>query len=212
MTLNKSALHKEREALRLYERLLPSLDLKRTQLMSERERARAALEALEQAVRQLRESTGRQIPMLADAEVDISGLVKLTAVHRGVENVVGVRLPTLDSVEFEPIAYSLFAKPHWVDSAVARVKQMVELRLREQVAMERERILEKAVRRITQRVNLFEKVLIPTARENIKRIQVYLADAERAAVVRSKITKSIQQGRRKALMEPGGDHEYRSPE
>jgi V/A-type H+-transporting ATPase subunit D len=205
MTLNKSALHKEREALRLYERVLPSLDLKRMQLTAERERAKGELEAAQKAVSQLTASTGRGLPMLADAEVDISGLVKIVAVRRGEENVVGVKLPVLESLEFEPLSYSLLAKPHWVDSAVARIRQMVELRLREQVAAERERVLEKAVRRITQRVNLFEKILIPTAKMNIKKIQVFLADAERAAVVRSKITKSIQQGRRKALLERGGE-------
>ena len=61
------------------------------------------------------------------------------------------------------------------------------------MAAERVRLLEQAVRRITQRVNLFEKILIPTAKENIKKIQIYLADAERAAVVRSKLTKKMRQ-------------------
>jgi len=44
-------------------------------------------------------------------------------------------------------------------------------------------------------VNLFEKVLIPQARENISRIQIHLADAERAAVVRSKIMKANRRQR-----------------
>ena len=54
-------------------------------------------------------------------------------------------------------------------------------------------ILERAVRKITQRTNLFEKILIPEAKGNIRKIQIYLADAERAAVIRSKITKRIRQ-------------------
>jgi V/A-type H+-transporting ATPase subunit D len=45
---------------------------------------------------------------------------------------------------------------------------------------------------VTQRVNLFEKVLIPRARKSIQRIRVYLSDEERAAVVRSKIAKRKQ--------------------
>jgi V/A-type H+-transporting ATPase subunit D len=49
--------------------------------------------------------------------------------------------------------------------------------------------LDVQVRRITQRVNLFEKVLIPRAKENIKRIQIGLGELERSAVVRSKIAK-----------------------
>ena len=53
--------------------------------------------------------------------------------------------------------------------------------------------LDQAVRRITQRVNLFEKILIPTAKKNIQRIRIYLGDAERAAVVTSKLAKVKQQ-------------------
>ena len=48
----------------------------------------------------------------------------------------------------------------------------------------------RAVRRITQRVNLFEKILIPNAQKNIQRIRIFLGDAERSAVVRSKLAKA----------------------
>ena len=53
-----------------------------------------------------------------------------------------------------------------------------------------------AVRKVTQRVNLFDKVLIPRARKHIERIRIHLSDAERAAVVRSKIAKGkrLKQG------------------
>ncbi|MEM8855996.1 MAG: V-type ATP synthase subunit D, partial [Pseudomonadota bacterium] len=37
--------------------------------------------------------------------------------------------------------------------------------------------------------NLFDKVLIPTSRANIKKIRIYLSDEEMASVVRSKISK-----------------------
>ncbi len=50
-------------------------------------------------------------------------------------------------------------------------------------------LLEEAVRKATQRVNLVEKVLIPRSRAHIKKIRIYLSDEERAAVVRSKIAK-----------------------
>ena len=42
---------------------------------------------------------------------------------------------------------------------------------------------------MTQRFNLFDKVLIPRTRTNIRKISIYLADAERAGVVKSKIAK-----------------------
>ncbi len=66
---------------------------------------------------------------------------------------------------------------------------MCTLRVHLQVRRERVARLNQQVRRITQRVNLFEKVLIPQAKENIKRIQIGLGEQERSAVVRSKIAK-----------------------
>jgi V/A-type H+/Na+-transporting ATPase subunit D len=49
--------------------------------------------------------------------------------------------------------------------------------------------MQSAVRHITQRVNLFDKVLIPNAKRDIARIQIFLSDVARAAVVTSKIAK-----------------------
>jgi len=64
------------------------------------------------------------------------------------------------------------------------------MRVHLQVLQERVARLNQQARRITQRVNLFEKVLIPRAKESIKRIQVGLGEQERTAVVRSKIAKA----------------------
>ena len=52
-----------------------------------------------------------------------------------------------------------------------------------------EELLEKELRSTSQRVNLFEKVKIPEAKENIRIIGVYLGDQQTAAVVRGKISK-----------------------
>jgi len=51
-------------------------------------------------------------------------------------------------------------------------------------------LLSKELRTTSQRVNLFEKVKIPEAKENIRRIGIYLGDQQTAAVVRGKIAKS----------------------
>lgn len=198
VALNKSALHKQREELRLYERLLPSLDLKRMQLTGELKRARDSLAREQAGVEREKDRIAGQLPMLANREIDLSGLVRVESVQMEEENVVGVKLPVLTGVTFTLHEYSMLAKPHWVDVLVDQLQRMAELRARVQVAEERVRRLERAVRRITQRVNLFEKVLIPAAKENIKRIQIFLADAERAAVIRSKITKAMHERQRRA--------------
>ncbi len=192
--LNKSSLQKERERLQLLQRLLPSLDLKRRQLLLELQRAQEEVRRGRDALLQLQREIGGQLPMLANQEIDVGRLVRLEEVAIGQENVVGVRLPRVVEVRFQRAVYSLLAKPAWVDVLVQRLEEAVSLRVQLLTSEKRAAVLQQAVRRITQRVNLFEKILIPQAQQNIKKIQVFLGDAERAAVVRAKLAKRKRQG------------------
>lgn len=193
LKLSKNSLQQQQQQLKLYKRLLPSLDLKRRQLTLEAQKARTEHAATLAAADALFAEIGAELPMLADAEFDVGGLVEMTGYRAGEQNVVGTRLPILDHVEFAVADYSRLATPPWVDVLVQRLKDAAEAVVRARIAAERVRILDVAVRRITQRVNLFEKILIPTAVRNIKRIRIYLGDAERAGVVTSKIAKAKQQ-------------------
>jgi V/A-type H+-transporting ATPase subunit D len=200
LKLSKSALHRQQEQLKLYKRLLPSLDLKRRQLTVEAQKAQVEYEAAKSAVEALETRIGEELPMLADEEFRPEGLVKLTGYRAGEQNVVGVRLPILKSVECQVAEYSRLASPPWVDMLVQRLKDAAEQRLRAGIAGQRVDILRQQVRRITQRVNLFDKILIPEAHKNIQRIRVYLGDVERSAVVTSKLAK----GKQVELRESGG--------
>jgi V/A-type H+-transporting ATPase subunit D len=193
LALNKSSLKTERDRLKTFQRFLPSLDLKRQQLMVEFKKAERALGATRREIDQFVASLEGLLSLLGATAMDLSGYLELRAVVIGEENVLGIRLPVLHDIEFGGQEYSTFAKPFWVDTLMDCVQQMSALRIREQIHWERVTRLNVAVRRITQRVNLFEKVLIPTARKSIHRIGIYLADAERAAVVRSKIVKAKHQ-------------------
>jgi V/A-type H+-transporting ATPase subunit D len=189
LALNKSSLSKLSRQLRTFERYLPSLDLKRKQLMAERARAQAAVQRTLRDMRVLRESIAAQLPMLANHEIELEDLVRLKTVRLGEENVVGTRLPVLEDKVVEVRDYGYLEKPHWVDRVVEALTDMIELQLRLAVERRRGVLLEEAVRKVTQRVNLFEKVLIPRSREHIRKIRIFLSDAERSAVVRSKIAK-----------------------
>lgn len=189
LALNKSSLHRRMARLKTYEHFLPSLDLKRRQVVAERARARQLLEQTRGELDELLASVGRDLPMLANDRVDLAGLARVEDVVIEEESLVGIHLPVLRHVAVHTHPYALLAKPHWVDEVAARLGQSLGLRLRLQVQEERGRRLDEAVRRLTQRVNLFEKVLIPRTREEIRRIGIHLADAERARVVQAKIAK-----------------------
>ena len=189
LQLSKSALAREQKSLKTFQRFLPSLDLKRQQVMAERAKAEQALAETRRDIERLRQEVGEKLPMLAIAEVDLTDLVRLAEVKLGTENVVGTHLPRIETVEVEVRPYALMGRPQWVDRTVELLREMIELRVRMQVEERRVALLEQAVKTVTQRVNLFDKVLIPEAQANIKRIQIYLSDMETAAVVRSKIAK-----------------------
>lgn len=193
---NKSSLKRERDQLSLYEQYLPSLDLKRQQLLLELKKARQAQAEVRETMEELRRRADDWLPLLAKRSLDVNGLVTVEQVKVGEQNLLGVRLPVLDKVEVAIKDYSFLSKPHWVDTLVQTLAEMVKLRLQVQILERRSLLLAAALRTVTQRVNLFEKILIPETKGSIRKIRLALADKERAGVIRSKLAKSKHQERR----------------
>jgi len=189
VSLSKSSLSLQMQQLKSYQQFLPSLDLKRKQLMGERARAQSEQRALDAELAAMGQRVAATLPMLANSDLDLTALVRVEQVEIGRENVMGTWLPTLAELEIAVRPYGYLSKPHWVEPLIEALTQSARLRIQALLAERRVALLEAAVRTVTQRVNLFDKVLIPQARANIKRIRIALSDAERAAVVRSKIAK-----------------------
>ena len=189
LALNKSSITKLKRQLETFQEYLPSLDLKRRQLVAQQSKARKVLKQSQAKLAEVEPVVATTLPMVGNEGIELTDLVKLTNVRTSQENVVGTRLPKLDHVDFEVRDYAILGKPQWVDSLVDLLKSALELEVQILVATKRLELLDGAVRTITQRVNLFDKVLIPRTKQDIKKIQIYLSDTERAAVVNSKIAK-----------------------
>jgi V/A-type H+/Na+-transporting ATPase subunit D len=192
LSLNKATLHKESAKLKRYKQYLPSLDLKRQQLMTERAKAQSALVQLQQDVQACQDWVAANLPMLANRDIAVQNLVKVEQIEVKRENVVGVNLPKLSTLKISREQYSFFVKPHWVDRLVVELERMLLLQIQLRVQQQRLTILNMAVKKVTQKVNLFDKVLIPKSLHNIRKIRLSLSDAERADVVRAKITKQLR--------------------
>ncbi|MDH3241946.1 MAG: V-type ATP synthase subunit D [Alphaproteobacteria bacterium] len=194
LAFNKSSLSERKRDLDIYARFLPPLDLKRRQILIERNRARAALEAVKGRLEERMAGVGELIPMLSNRNISLDQLIEVAAARVGQQNLVGVTLPVFESVDFSVRPYGFLAKPHWVDRVVEELRECSALHLERQVMEERLRRLEQAAKKLTQRVNLFDKVLIPRTKAEIREIEIYLSDAERAEVVRSKMAKKKHTG------------------
>lgn len=185
----KGELKKQRDALKQYERFLPTLQLKKQQLQVEIVHALSALKETRRKAADKRADIERWIGILTDKTIDISPWITPGRVVIDTRNVAGVDLPVFERVEFMAVEYDLFIVPLWVDNAIEALRGLVSI-------LEEIRILESAIavlraelRITTQRVNLFEKVKIPEAEEVIRLIKIYIGDQMVNAVGRSKIAK-----------------------
>lgn len=190
LALNKSTLNKEGRKVKAYKKFVPALDLKRKQLLAERATSQKSLIELEATLTTLRTRVREQLPMLSNYKGSVDQLVEIEDFSLSQINLVGIRLPQLQSLTLRVRPYSVLATEHWLDPLVVLLKETVELQLRQQILNKRLELLEVGLRKTTQRLNLFDKVLIPRAEKNIRKIRIALSDSERAGVVTSKIAKN----------------------
>jgi len=188
--LTRPELKRQRDALARFERYLPMLKLKQQQLqMTIRDVNRRQREA-RQEVEAARGRIARYETVLGDvAGVDVRALARCREVRTSVTNVAGVNIPVFQDVAFAPTDYSLFGTSAWVDAALADLRDLNGRQARLEVLSRQQDLLRKELTKIVQRVNLFEKVKIPEAREAIRIIRIKLGDEMTAAVGRAKIAK-----------------------
>lgn len=187
--LNKSSLSREVKNLKNYRQFLPSLDLKRRKLLAVKVDAMQEQLIIEKEIEKVNKRIKETLPMAAFDGIDLKELVKVNDIILKSENIVGVRLPVYVDINFTLKPYRFLNTPLWLDDYVALVKEVIITKIKIEIAKSRIKLIEKSLVTVTQRKNLFEKVLIPKTRETIRIIQLFLADNERAAVVRSKIAK-----------------------
>jgi len=191
--LTKNEQKKQKDSLKRFRRYLPTLLLKKQQLLIEirliEQRQRTLAERRESLKRDFR----RWIAVFSESEAayDPNGkpLLAIESVRTESGNIAGVEIPVFKGATFRFMPYDLFSTPLWIDSALERLSTMMLLDLEIKVMDDQAQRLRSELRVTTQRVNLFEKVKIPEAIENIRKIGIYLGDQQTAQVVRGKIAK-----------------------
>jgi V/A-type H+-transporting ATPase subunit D len=189
LKLTKNELKKQKDSLKMYQRYLPTLMLKKQQLQAEIRTIEIRVKELYAEKERIDESFKTWIAVYGERGVFTAGLVRISRLVTAEGNIAGVPIPLFKGAEFAVSPYDLVLKPLWLDLAVEKMKQVLLVDLEARTLEEQQRRLEKELRTTSQRVNLFEKIKIPEAKGNIKKIRVYLGDQQTAAVVRGKISK-----------------------
>ncbi|MEE8359965.1 MAG: V-type ATP synthase subunit D [Candidatus Omnitrophota bacterium] len=184
----KNELKRQKEDLKRFTRYLPTLLLKKQQLQKEILRIAHVLEEIETTIAQKREAIYEWVDVFSE-KTKIKDLISVDKIMTSTGNIAGIDIPIFEKVEFKEVSYDLAAAPLWIDYGIEAVKELDILKARHKVSKRQLEIIREELRITTQRVSLFEKIKIPEARENIRKIRIFLGDLQTAAVVTGKIAK-----------------------
>jgi len=184
----KNELKKQREELKLFQRFLPMLILKKQQLQAEIQRIESEVEKTKAREEEIMNNIQEWVKMTSEP-FPVEDYVSLKAVNSHEGNIAGVPIPIFQSVDVAKSLPDLFNSPTWIDDAMDLFEELMGLKAKRE-------ILETQIERVTyelrvtsQRVNLFEKVKIPECKENIRVINIFLGDEQTSSVARSKLAK-----------------------
>lgn len=188
--LTKTELRIQQVKLAQLQKYLPTLQLKKSMLQAEVNYTQQEIEQLSGEFDLQEGHIAKFSALFTDrSSNDFFTALNIHEVNKKYENIAGVDIPLFDGITFSSNQYSLFDTPIWYESAIASVKKLLEIREKVKIAHEKKVALEKELREVSIRVNLFEKIMIPRAQQNIKKIKIFLGDQQLTAVSQAKVSK-----------------------
>ena len=189
--LTRTELKAQRDALARYERYLPTLKLKQQQVQTSIVQTRQEMRTVQASVDAAQRTVDAYQGIFNDqAGVNVQVLARPREVRTTRHSIAGVHVPQFEDAAFPKADYSLFGTGAWVDRTLADLKKLNRLKAQLDVLQDREDLLQAELKKVMQRVNLFEKIMIPKAIENIRRIRIAVGDQMTAGVARAKIAKA----------------------
>ncbi len=196
--LTKNELRDQQFKLGQLEKYLPTLQLKKAMLQLEVNHEEQALEKLNAKFLAKLEEVKEFEALFMDKDISflLQGL-QVREVKTSIENIAGIDIPVFEEAIFHDAKYSYFFTPYWFDDALIELRELITIQKQMEVVRKRKERLEKELRQVSIRVNLFEKVLIPRTIGHIKKIRVFLSDQQLSSVAQAKAAKKKIQERKK---------------
>ena len=187
--LTKNELKKQKDDLKRFTRFLPTLELKKMQLIQEVNRVRSEIDVLRAEIDRLEADVDRWVTVFAEP-VDWSAVLKVGQVRTTVGNIAGIDIPVFEGVDFEDLTIDPWTTPLWLDRGREVCMEQIRRHTEITVLQQQIEVLQEELRITVQRIKLFEEVKIPQAKDSIRVIRIFLGDQQTAEVVRGKISKA----------------------
>ena len=184
---NKTSLQSLEKQLKMRVRALPTIKNKESALRSEVKKAKAVADEFDDKLEASLNAIHDVLQLYDEYTPDI---LTVKDVRMSVKKIAGVQTPVLDGVEYEVKEFSLFNAPGWFLDGIQHVKEIVNIAIERECYVRKMELLDRARKKTTQKVNLYEKVQIPGFQEAMRKIKRFLEDEENLSKSSQKIVKT----------------------
>ena len=186
---NKTSMQSLNKQLKIRLRALPTIKNKESALRMEVKKAKNTVHELENSLEREIKKHDHIITLWNEFDPNI---LKLDSVEIETKKIAGVKTPVLKDIRYTVKDYSLFDSPVWFPDGVEILKSITSIALEREIFSVKTGLLEKARRKTTQKVNLYEKVQIPGFEEAVLKIKRFMEDEENLSKSSQKIVKNRQ--------------------
>jgi V/A-type H+-transporting ATPase subunit D len=191
---NKTTIQELRKQLAVREKALPILQNKETALRKEVKDRQVQFQKLKFQKEKLLKIVQSEYGFWKEFP-DVLSIEKADIVYK---KTIGVKVPTLKDVEFRIADCSWWHYPAWLPTGILVLKKVLTLDLNLDFLEKQIEILDKARKKTTQKVNLYEKVQIPEMEKAILKIKRFLEDKDNISKAAQKIIKRKKERREEA--------------
>lgn len=184
---NKTALGELGKQLAMRQKALPTIKSKESALRSEVKKAKDQMTKLKTQLDKTMAEYDYMVQLWGEFD---RSLIEVKDVKFGTRKIAGVEIPVLEDISYTEKPYNLFSAPLWIADGVRILKELARLGVESEFYQKKMELLEKARKKTTQKVNLYEKVQIPGYQEAIRKIKRFLEDEENLSKSSQKIVKS----------------------
>jgi V/A-type H+-transporting ATPase subunit D len=196
---NKTSLQGLEKQLKIRERALPTIKSKENALRLEVKRTKDEMKALEDKLENDIRSYESMSALWSEFE---PALIAVKDVALSSKKVAGVITPVLDDITFSVKSFSLFNRPSWFIDGITILETLAKTGIEIEFTGLKMNMLERARRKTTQKLNLFEKVQIPGYKDAILKIKRFMEDEESLSKSSQKIMRANQDRRKREEVEP----------
>lgn len=168
-------------------RALPTIKNKESALRVEVKKARIVAEDFDKKLVDVINAQEKELALWNEYSGNI---LSISNVELGIKKIAGVKVPILNNIDFDIADFSMFNNPQWFLDGIEELKKLVEIAIEREVFIRKMELLNKARKKTTQKVNLYEKVQIPGYENAILKIKRFLEDSENLSKSSQKIVKT----------------------